>query len=308
MSGLPVRILPWAARLLWNHDARRLTRGDFDKLWSGQVACHPGAPDAEAIWQLMVETAGDSTTVIDVHRLRTILGRSGPPATFTSPEYGDAGPIIGTIHASKGREAEEVCLYLPPGPDDEEEDTDLDEEIRVMFVGATRARRRLSVGRSPGRKSGSARGRVWRKLSNGRIQVEIGRTWDIDARGLVGRSTFSTATDARKAQEYLAQNGTLTGLCAFACKEIGWNLAIETSDGIRVGALSDRVVSDLKEIANMCESWPPPRALAHIRSLGLRSIVLRPEDPSLEQLHEPWRSSGFIMAPMLTGICLAKFP
>ena len=30
-----------------------------------------------------------------------------------SPEYGDAGPIIGTIHASKGREAEEVSLYLP---------------------------------------------------------------------------------------------------------------------------------------------------------------------------------------------------
>jgi hypothetical protein len=309
MSGLPVRILPWVARLFWNHAERRLTRADYNKLWLDQVASHPGAPEAEAMWQLMVETAGDSAAIIDVHRLRTVLGRSGPPATFTSPEYGDAGPIIGTIHASKGREAEEVCLYLPPEPeDDEDEETDLDEEIRVMFVGATRARKKLSVGSSPGRRSGSAKGRVWKKISKGRVQVEIGRTYDIDAIGLVGRSTFSAVKDARKSQDFLAQNGNLTGLRAFACEDLGWNLAIETSDGLRIGALSDRVVSDLREVAKKCDSWPPPRSLAHIRSMGLRSIVLRPDDPSLERLHEPWRSSGFIMAPMLTGICPAKLP
>jgi hypothetical protein len=309
MSGLPVRILPWVSRLFWNHAERRLTRTNFDKLWSDQVASHPGAPDADAIWQLMVETAGDSPAIIDIHRLRTVLGRSGPPATFTSPEYGDAGPIIGTIHASKGREAEEVCLYLPPEPeDDDEEETDLDEEIRVMFVGATRARKKLSVGSSPGRRSGSAKGRVWKKVSKGRVQVEIGRTYDIDARGLVGRSTFSSVKDARKAQDYLAQNPILTGLRAYACKELGWNFAIETSDGVRLGALSEKVVADLKEVAQKCDHWPPPKALAHIRSIGLRSIVLRPDDALAEQLHEPWRSSGFIMAPMLTGIGIANLP
>lgn len=309
MSGLPVRILPWVARLLWNHADRRLTRTNFDKLWSDQVASHPGAPDAEAVWQLMVETAGDSPAVIDIHRLRTVLGRSGPPATFTSPEYGDTGPIIGTIHASKGREAEEVCLYLPPEPeDDEDEDTDLDEEIRVMFVGATRARKKLSVVSSPGRRSGSVKGRVWKKVSKGRVQVEIGRAYDIDARGLVGRSTFSSVKDASKAQAYLAQNPVLTGLRAYAREELGWNFAIETFDGVRLGALSEKVVADLKEVAQKCDHWPPPKSLAHIRSIGLRSIVLRPDDASAQQLHEPWRSSGFIMAPMLIGIGIANLP
>jgi hypothetical protein len=140
------------------------------------------------------------------------------------------------------------------------------------------------------------------------VQVEIGRTYDIDARGLVGRSTFSSATDARKAQDYLAQNPVLTGLRAYACEELGWNFALETSEGVRLGALSEKVVADLKVVAQKCDHWPPPKALAHIRTIGLRSIVLRPDEASAEQLHEPWRSSGFIMAPMLTGIGIANLP
>jgi hypothetical protein len=283
-------------------------RTAFDQLWANYVAGQFDAPDGEKIWQLMVDTAGESPEIIDLHRLRTVVGRSGPPAMFTSPEYGDAGPIIGTIHASKGREAEEVCLYLPPEPAEDDQKTDPDEEIRVMFVGATRARKKLSVGSSPGRHSGTVSGRVWKRIKNGRVQVEVGRPGDIDARGLVGRSTFASVEGARKAQEFLAQNAVLTGLRAYACEELGWKFALETSDGLRLGALSERLVDDLQEIARRCETWPAPRSLAHIRSIGLRSIVLRPDDSSAEQLYDPWRHTGFILAPMLTGICPGKFP
>ena len=197
---------------------------------------------------------------------------------------------------------------MPPEPDDEDEGTDLDEEIRVMFVGATRARSKLSVGSSPGRQSGNVSGRVWKKVPRGRVQVEIGRAYDIDARGLVGRATFAAVQDARRAQEYISQNSAISGLHAFSCKELGWNFAIETPDATRLGALSDRVKSDLEAIAKRCESWPPPKFLPHIRSIGLRTIALRPDDPFTEQLHEPWRSSGFLLAPMLIGICMARFP
>jgi hypothetical protein len=310
MSGLPVRILPWLARLFWNYQERRLMRAAFDDLWANYVAGQQCATDRERVWQLMVDTAGDSPATIDLHRLRTVVGRAGPPAMFTSPEYGDAGPILGTIHASKGREAEEVCLYLPPAPegDDDDEKIDPDEEIRVMFVGATRARKKLSVGSSPGRHTSTVSGRVWKKITNGRIQVEVGRTGDVDACGLVGRSTFASVKDARRAQEFLSQNPVLTGLRAYAAKELGWNFALETSDGLRLGALTQSVVADLKEIAKRCDWWPAPRSLVHIRSIGLRSVVLQPDDPSTEQLYDPWRHSGFVLAPMLTGICPGKLP
>jgi len=307
MSGLPIRILSWPALLLWDHIERRLTKDTFDRRWKERLAGRAGMPSPDAAWQLLFETAGENATVIDLHRLRTVLGRSSPPAPFTSPEYGDSGPIVGTIHASKGREAEDVCLYLPPLPDEEDEQTDADEEVRVMFVGATRARRKLSIGNTNGKRPGNVDGRFWKKLRGRKLQVEIGRLYDIEPRGLVGRSTFATAADALKAQNFLSEAPQLRGLFASAQKELGWSFSLETSEGLRLGALSEKVKADLREIARRCDNWPPPNYLPHIRSLGLRSLALRADDAAVDQLHEPWRSSGFLLAPMLIGISMTTF-
>lgn len=306
MSGLPVRILPWPAILLWDFTERRLTRDAFDRLWHERMAARPEASLFDAAWQCMYETAGESASVIDLHRLRHVLGRSNPPASFTSPEFGDTGPIVGTIHASKGREAEEVFLYLPPLPEQDDEHTDADEEVRVMFVGATRARQKLSVGSSSGRRLGNVEGRFWRKLGGNKLQVEIGRSHDIDARGLVGRTAFSTAASAKKAQQRLLRTPVMNDLFAFQDRELGWSFALETVDKVRLGVLSDKVKADLTRIANLCKSWPPPSFLPHIRSIGLRSIAVRADDSIIDQLHEPWRTSGFLFAPMILGVCLAK--
>jgi len=306
LSGLPVRTLPWLALMLWDHVDRRLSKDAFDRLWEERVPERTGTPSSSAAWSLLFETAGMSANVIDLHRLRSILGRSNPPAPFTSPDYGDTGPIIGTIHASKGREAEEVFLYLPPQPESEEECTDLDEEIRVMFVGATRARKKLSVGNSSGKRPRNVDGRFWKNVRKDRVQIEIGRASDIYAAGLVGKATFREASDALNAQRFLLDHPVVEGLGAYTERDIGWRFAIQTRAKQRIGAFSDRVSADVKEIASRCNSWPPPRFLPHIRSVGLRSIALRTDDPDLDNLHEPWRSSGFVLAPMLLGICATK--
>ena len=138
MSGLPQRIRPWLSALFWDWSSPRVTRSEFDTLWTARISGHvaTGALPLEEAWSLLVEAAGESADSIELPRLRNLLGRSAPPLLFCSPEYGDTGPVLGTIHASKGREADEVHLYLPPAdPDDEEPD----QETRVMFVGATRA-------------------------------------------------------------------------------------------------------------------------------------------------------------------------
>lgn len=305
MSGLPVRVLPWPAMLFWDYCERRISRDRFEDLWNDRLPATSDISSASA-WQLLFETAGESATVADLHRLRSILGRSNPPSAFASSEYGDTGPIVGTIHASKGREAEEVFLYLPPPPEEGDEYTDADEEVRVMFVGATRARKKLSVGASSGRRFGNIEGRFWKKLRGNALQVEIGRIYDLDAGGLVGRSTFRTAQAARAAQQVLLKQPIRTDLHAKQQREIGWDFALETADDVRVGALSKKVTADIRQIAEECESWPPPYYLPHIRSMGLRSIVVRPDDSMLDQLHEPWRTSGFMFAPMLIGICMTK--
>ena len=84
-----------------------------------------------------------------MRRLREILIRLRPPVDFIVDEKTLPGPVIGTIHSSKGREADHVHLMLPPDSyvdGDRFTATALAEEERVMFVGATRARTKLLCG------------------------------------------------------------------------------------------------------------------------------------------------------------------
>ena len=104
--------------------------------------------------------AGRTQTVVDMRLLRQRLGRKQPPAELCHAELGLHGPIVGTIHASKGREADTVHLMLS---DTHGRDIDQDEEARVVFVGATRGtlaaadRPRVSAVRQPGRGSDGPR-------------------------------------------------------------------------------------------------------------------------------------------------------
>ncbi len=68
------------------------------------------------------------------------------PMRHTRDHVGTAGPLLGSIHGAKGREASNVLLMLPPVPTGD--DVDWREEARVLFVGATRASAHLYLGRA----------------------------------------------------------------------------------------------------------------------------------------------------------------
>lgn len=308
MSGLPSRIQPWIGELLWDFSERRLTRTEFYERWQRQVRSPTGSEAGAAAWNLLLESAGESDRVVDIHRLRAVLARAKPPSLFTSPEYGDAGPIIGTIHASKGREAGEVHLYLPPDDgDDDDEECDLAEEIRVMFVGATRAKSVLYVGHSSSRGAGNIDGRVWRTAKDNGLQFEVGRAGDLDATGLVGRSGFATADDALTAQRQLIETPVMRKLFAHSVKELDWKMAVRTEGEKRICVLAKAVNEDLYQVARILNRSAAPSYLPFIRSLGLRTVVVAPDDPVLERLHDPWRGSGIMLAPMLVGFGKTKF-
>lgn len=300
MSGLPPRIRPWLAAMFWDYTDVRLVRSRFETLWLARVSGEivQGAPGPETAWALLEEVAGEGGGVVDMARLRGALARQSPPILFCSPEFGDTGPVLGTIHASKGREADDVFLFMPPVRPDEE---DPDQETRVLFVGATRARRKLSVGRS-GRSYASATpsGRVW-SHRKGAGRVEIGRAGDVEAKGLVGQKAFATADEAGAAQEAWRSQPLRSGLLGRAVGELGWLHEILGAGDMRLATLSDAVKTDLWHIARAMKAERSPYLLPYIRSMGVASLVLRSDDPCLENLHEPWRSSGFIMAPMLLG-------
>ena len=313
LSGLPPCLKPWIAQLFWDWVEPLITRQQFEQRWGERDASAlPGSPSDREAWQLLVEVAGRSATMIELSRFRKVLGRTNPPMLFCTPEFGFSGPIVGTIHASKGREADHVALYLPRARDDEGvAASNMEEEIRVLFVGATRARKFLSVGHSPIRGGFSKNGRAWRVIRPSgrarRIQVEVGRMHDVRPEGLVGRAAFSGSNDALSAQHVWKTVPVRRDLFARAEQGLGWEFEVIVSGTTqRLAVLDSQVRNDLYEIARDCNAWPPPNFIPHLRTMGVRSLVLAPDDSCLQQLHEPWRTSGIMSAPLLIGFSSCK--
>jgi len=298
MSGLPAPIHPWIAEMLWNWTDRRISLAEFTGRAEGGV----DSVQVQSRWTLLRELGGEADGSVDLHRLRQRLARSNPPLIAASPEFGDEGPIVGTIHASKGREADHVSLWLPPLEAGEAEE---DEEIRVAFVGATRARLTLRVGQAGPTHATAENGRVWRRSKSG-IQVEIGRAGDLRPEGLVGLAGYDSAEAALEAQKRVAESATLE-LRARSYGDLDYSFALETMDGDRLAVLSDGVKTDLRAIANHERKWPPPGQLNWLRSLGVRTVAVAPDDPLLDRLHEPWRSSGLMLAPLMIGFASGRF-
>ena len=118
MSNLPVVVRPWLGWLLGETVQAILDREDFDNLWESRASLCP-APFAgeqrDACWALLHRlAAGSRPHTLDLVHVRNIVARARPPVELCYPELGLRGPILGTIHASKGREADEVVLMIPP--------------------------------------------------------------------------------------------------------------------------------------------------------------------------------------------------
>jgi hypothetical protein len=137
--------------------------------------------------------------------------------------------------------------------------------------------------------------------------IEIGRAEDLAASGLVGRSAMPL-TSAGTAQSFLRQQADTCSTLALRQlgKEESWNYVLVDPDhqDRPVGRLTNRLRDDLWELAMKARERTgkknrPPSSIRHVKVLGSRSIVLAPNDPQLETLHEPWARSGFLLAPRI---------
>lgn len=307
LSGYGDTLPSWLAICFWDFIEPYLDELQFLDLWASRIerSATPHYGPSEA-WKRLLRVAGRKDGLVDFQKLRKRLSQARPPVDLTLPEYGLQGPIVGTIHASKGREANNVVLLLPNGAEFETLEDEA-EEARVLFVGATRARTSLIVGESNAfRASSIASGRVHRSARNGRsTMVEVGRNGDIAARGLVGRNEF-VAADAIAGQAFLAQVAdVVTSYRLEADPELDWRYRIRVGDeGPCVGVMSRNLTFDLWEILDKKKqrhSHKPPSYVSHVRGQGCATIVLGTDDSDLEALNEPWASSGFVLAPRIAA-------
>ena len=307
LSGYGATLPAWLAMCFWDFLEPYLGERHFLDLWAARIESKaaPQYGPAEA-WQHLLRVAGRNDGSVDMQKLRRRLGQARPPLELTLSEYGLQGPIVGTIHASKGREASNVVLLLPKGAEFDSVEDEA-EEARVLFVGATRARTSLIVGESNAfRASTLGSGRVFRSVNYGKsTMVEVGREGDITARGLVGSREF-TRDLARAGQNFLAKRAdVVTTYKLEADPDLDWRYRIWNGDQDPcVAVMSRNLTFDLWEILEKKKqrhSHKPPSYVNHVRGQGSATIVLAPDDSELETLNEPWATSGFVLSPRIAA-------
>lgn len=174
---------------------KKLKRKDFYELWDERInGKNFGTAKSEDAWNIICRLGGESGTRIIMDVLRQYLGASRPPAEVCYPEFGISGPVLSTIHASKGRESREVRLVLNKNytEDDEDKKSD-DEEARVLFVAATRAREKLLYSEMNQIRTldvKDSQREFCRTNKKNSLQIQIGIAGDINAESVAGNRTF----------------------------------------------------------------------------------------------------------------------
>jgi hypothetical protein len=314
MSGLPTVIDSWIGLVFWDWVDGMISKDDFYDRWSRRIPM--GDIAKQDAWGRLVKIAGKTESLVDVNRLRHRLASMSPPLDVCRAEFGSRGPIIGTIHASKGREASEVRLYLPNGDSmRSESEQGFESEAKILFVGATRAKDRLLVGKSFMSYSSrlSSSGRAYTRCANPpwAAEVETGRAGDIVSEGLTGKTYFADPLAARRAQTLIA--GLRRGIHSASAhlgdrdSDYAYWVSLDAFPNERVLALNRNVNRDLFMIARNLRRRYPPRRLGKLRTLGARTVAVSPDDPVVATLHYPWSESGFMLAPLLIGYSALEF-
>jgi hypothetical protein len=310
MSGLPPIVEPWIGLLLQDVDGSKLRRADFEARWrrhADSPALAVRGRTLESAWASLCTVAPGAGNAVDLDALRTVLARPRPPEELTLAESGFEGPVIGTIHASKGREAEQVTLMLISGVPKVPDDAAMRAEARVLYVGATRAVGSLAVGDSFKAPADSlASGRVWR-AGNGFCQFEIGRDGDVDriasaAAALAGNSEAAT----KAGQDWLAAGATT--MCPVEAMRLGSGpCSYQLRAGsVAIGGLAGVVAAEIHELYRQRNGSyrQLPNALKHVTCIGATTVAVPDGDPRRDELHGPWRDSGFFLAPVIRALTL----
>jgi hypothetical protein len=199
MPGYPRCIPPWVALAFSTMNEQTISKSTFFERISELYSLrqrellgldHPDATVfSETVWNRVRKSTRSRNRGEEVLNLADLAERLSlsPIDGLVRAEVGAVGPILGTIHSSKGREADEVILNVSSSwtADASSSWGDPIEEGRVLFVGASRAKQKLIT--SPGLSAPysmklEASGRVYRKGRKGRsCQLQVGLQNDIDS-------------------------------------------------------------------------------------------------------------------------------
>tara|TARA_B100001989_G_scaffold182220_1_gene132383 strand:+ start:1204 stop:3477 length:2274 start_codon:yes stop_codon:yes gene_type:complete len=324
MSGFQANLFSWIGYIFYDYTEDTISKDKFLELCVKReylFADHVEGRHSFLDWWLLLKMSmGTNNDIISISGLRAKLARTPPHINLCYSELGMKGAILGTIHASKGREAEKVILELPPQIGSKE--ANLDEESRVLYVGATRAKNILAVGSGYTTHAFSSRSisgrsflRPRRRQNNNNsisLQIEIGRDNDVDEYSFVSKNF--NKEDVIFFQRHLS---TLANRVPFPLRanvdpDNKFIYKITPSSGGEFidkpfGFFNQSFNQDLFDIAGRYGSFKPPPYIEPFYLIGVRTVCKSDSDPNLKHLYEPYSSTGIWLAPIVIGFPTCPF-
>jgi len=309
MTGTPSLVQPWVGALLWDYKEKFLDFEDFRTVWAKRIPTS-SMWDPEIAWTTLLANfeADGRSGKIDLAALSSSIAGMFPPSEICCLNYGFDGPILGTIHTSKGREADNVLLRLPKWPKRGMPDAYYAEEARVLLVGATRARLRLDVvetNEATGRSNVGA-GRTYLEVGERLrdVHIEIGKNGDIVPTGMAGVE-FMKTSQAADAQDLLTRmmNTHTLGELSFERNDLSghyqWCLRCDSHPDQRLAYLSKNFLWELKSLPREYGYKGHSLKISNVSILGARTMAVAPDDSLRKELLSPFNVTGIFLAPVV---------
>ena len=141
LSGIPKVVMPWIGEILSEISSKTISKEELKNLFRKYFDKNNIKNfNVYSAYQLLYSVASTKESV-DLSYLKSLISRTNPPSEICIKDIGYQGPVIGTIHSSKGREADNVILNLRKYT---KSDINTEaEETKIIFVGASRAKNTL---------------------------------------------------------------------------------------------------------------------------------------------------------------------
>jgi hypothetical protein len=242
---------------------------------------------------------GDS---VDFNSVVGQIAAASCPDELLLRHLGPGPLIVGTIHASKGREADAVTLVTVDRDASTAATAEADaEEARVLYVGLSRARESLDVRKSGKFVCGYADGRAWHATRSG-VQIEVGRDGDIDPSWPMRlRRGGAASAIQQRLQQF---DGGPVKVHIFSSKEDGWTRLIRPdNEECFIGALSLQCRNALDEIAR-ARLGQFANFLAHLWWIDVGTAAYRGDDGGSDGVPPPWGTTRTWLTPVVVGLGL----
>ena len=317
-GGLPRVVAPWIAAVLFDACKARkthiLTRADVADAWAGlgHTFLTQGW-DFDRAWQVLRAMGAEGRLQVSTRRIADAVAIGNVSDEVFLKEIGPGGPILGTVHGSKGREASTVLFALPkeylPKGEGEQVGSDEHQEARVLYVAISRAKEVLRLEQPNHAWCGYTEdGRICMAGKDNALRVEVGREGDLD---LVRTLMDHPGGPAQQQSILRSYDGRIRSLTAGLKKDHGlyyWcvgngNAAQHRSgEGAVVAVFSQAVTRAVADLSFTDKYSGNSQQLHHIYWMDLTTVALRTDDLRLPEIAEPWRSLRLLLAPVLVGL------